>query len=164
MKIEVTKKMKLLKIVSNSRGETELIGLKLGNIIKGFNKSFTIYLFGDLGSGKTVFIKGLASAFGISPRDIGSASFVIVAEYESSPPFYHIDLYRIETEYALDSLGIWEYIDSGGITAIEWAERIPEIPEGGIMVSLSIFGENSREIIIEGIDETYWHNMQEGQA
>lgn len=152
--------MNRIKIVSHSRDETELTGFRLGNILKSYNNSFTVYLFGDLGAGKTVFIKGLASAFGIPPRDIGSASFVIVAEYETSPPFYHVDLYRIEGETAIDSLGIWEYIDSGGITAIEWAERLPEFPEGGIMVRLSILNEDRREITIEGIDEKDWDNMQ----
>lgn len=159
MKIEVTKHMKPITIVSNSSGETQSAGLKLGSLLKRLGKSVTVYLFGDLGSGKTVFIKGLASAYGISPRDIGSASFVIVAEYESKPPFYHVDLYRIEGEDALESIGIWEYIDSSGITAIEWAERLPELPEGGVKVSFLILGENIRQIIIEGIHEADWHNM-----
>lgn len=149
----------IIKIVSNSIDETQSAGLRLGNLLKRTGKQFTIYLFGDLGSGKTVFIKGLGSACGISPRDIGSASFVIIAEYLSSPPFHHIDLYRIEGEEALESTGLWEYIDSTGITAIEWAERLPEIPEGGIKVRLTILGENTREITIEGIDEKDWHNM-----
>lgn len=151
--------LNLIKIISNSRDETEFTGYKLGNVLKKFNKPATIYLFGDLGSGKTVFTKGLANAFGISPRNIGSASFVIVAEYETSPPFYHVDLYRIEGEDAVDALGIWEYIDSTGITAIEWAERLSEFPEGGIKVKISVSGEESREIIIEGIDEKDWHSM-----
>lgn len=150
---------KLIKIISNSRDETELAGYKVGNTLKKISKPATIYLFGDLGSGKTVFIKGLANAFGISPRDIGSASFVIVAEYETSPPFYHVDLYRIEGDDAVDSLGIWEYVDSTGITAIEWAERLSEIPEDGITVRLTLLSEESREIIIEGIDEKDWHSM-----
>lgn len=151
--------MKQIKIISNSTDETQSTGLRIGNLLKETGKPFTIYLFGDLGSGKTVFIKGLGSALGISPRDIGSASFVIIAEYQSSPPFHHVDLYRIEGEEALESIGLWEYIDSAGITAIEWAERLPELTEGGIKVRLSILGENTREIIIEGIDEKDWYNM-----
>ncbi len=156
--------MNYIKTISNSRDETELIGFKLGNILKKLGGPTTIYLFGDLGSGKTVLIKGIAKSYGIAPRDIGSASFVIVAEYETSPPFYHIDLYRIEGDDALESLGIWEYIDSSGITAIEWAERLSEIPEESIKVKLKFLGEESREIIIEGIDEKDWDNMQEGQV
>ncbi len=152
--------MKPFKIVSNSIDETQSAGQRLGNLLKKEGKPFTIYLFGDLGSGKTVFVKGLASAFGILPRDIGSASFVIIAEYESVPRFYHVDLYRIEGEDSLESIGVWEYIDSDGVTAIEWADRLTEIPEGGVKVSLSISGDNKREIVIEGVDETDWHNMQ----
>lgn len=157
--------MSFINVISNSRDETEFLGFKLGNLLKAHKDLKTIYLYGDLGSGKTVFIKGLAKAYGIAPRDIGSASFVIVAEYETSPPFYHIDLYRIEgNNNALESLGIWEYIDSEGITAIEWAERLSEIPEGGVKVRLKFIAEDSREIIIEGINEKDWDNMQEGQA
>lgn len=157
-------KLNYIKVISSSPDETEFTGFKLGNLLKGFNKPATIYLFGDLGSGKTIFIKGIARAFGISPRDIGSASFVIVAEYETSPPFYHVDLYRLEGDSAIDGIGIWEYIDSIGITAIEWAERLSYIPEDGIKVKITFVKEDSREISIEGIDEKDWHNIQEGQG
>ncbi len=155
--------MEGLRIISNSPEETEFAGYSLGKVLKNSGKTSTIYLFGDLGSGKTVFVKGLGKAFGISPRDIGSASFIIVAQYDSSPPFYHIDLYRIEGDSALESIGIWEYIDGDGITAIEWAERISEIPEEAIKVTFKIKGETSREINIEGIDEKDWHNIKERQ-
>ncbi|MCX7914119.1 MAG: tRNA (adenosine(37)-N6)-threonylcarbamoyltransferase complex ATPase subunit type 1 TsaE, partial [Thermodesulfovibrionales bacterium] len=111
--------MEGIRIISSSPEKTEDIGYKLGKLLKSTGKGVTIYLFGDLGAGKTVFVKGLGRAFGISPRDIGSASFIIVAEYDSSPPFYHIDLYRLEGDIALESVGIWEYIDGDGITAIE---------------------------------------------
>lgn len=153
--------LKGLRIISNSPEETESAGYSLGKVLKIFGKTSTIYLFGDLGSGKTVFVKGLGNAFGIPPRDIGSASFIIVAQYDTSPPFYHIDLYRIEGDSALESIGIWEYIDGDGITTIEWADRISEIPEEGIKVIFKILGETSREINIEGIDEKDWHNIKE---
>jgi tRNA threonylcarbamoyladenosine biosynthesis protein TsaE len=147
-----------LKIITRSPGETEEIGLKIGNILKA-QRGATVCLYGDLGAGKTTLIKGIASAFGIPERDIGSASFVIVAEYETSPPFYHIDLYRIEREDDIDNLGIWEYIGSGGIAVIEWAERLSELPEDVIKVKINHVDENSREIIIEGIGEKDWNNM-----
>ena len=147
-----------MKIITESPGETEEIGLKIGNILKA-QRGATVCLYGDLGAGKTTLIKGIASAFGIPERDIGSASFVIVAEYETTPPFYHIDLYRVERENDIDDLGIWEYIGSGGIAVVEWAERLSELPEDAIRVRMNYVDENSREIIIEGINEKDWHNM-----
>jgi tRNA threonylcarbamoyladenosine biosynthesis protein TsaE len=150
--------MNFLKIITTLPSETEDLGFRLGRFLKKQGGG-TVYLYGDLGAGKTTFIKGIASAFDIPKRDIGSASFVIVAEYETSPPFYHIDLYRLEREDDIESCGVWEYIDSGGIAVIEWAERLSEIPEDAIEVRINYIDEKSREIIIEGIDETHWNNM-----
>ncbi len=142
----------VLNINSESPSETEDIGLKLGLYLKKTLKSAPVFLYGDLGAGKTTFIKGFASAFGIPKRDIGSASFVIVAEYDTMPPFYHIDLYRIEREEDADSIGVWEYIESEGIAVIEWSERLSYIPEGSVKVTITYKDENSREIIIEGVE------------
>ena len=147
-----------LRIITKSPSETEGVGFKLGMFLKTHGRA-TVCLYGDLGAGKTTLIRGIASAFGIPERDIGSASFVIIAEYETSPPFYHIDLYRIEREDDIEELGVWEYINSGGIAVIEWAERLSEIPEGAITVKINYIDEKSREIIIEGIDEKDWNNM-----
>ncbi|MBI5211935.1 MAG: tRNA (adenosine(37)-N6)-threonylcarbamoyltransferase complex ATPase subunit type 1 TsaE [Nitrospirae bacterium] len=151
-----------MKIITNSPSETEGLGFKLGRFLKAKGKGIVL-LYGDLGAGKTVFVKGLASAFGIAERDIGSASLVIAAEYETSPPFYHIDLYRVEREEDIEALGIWEYIDSEGVAVVEWAERLAgspaEIYEDAIKVKINYCNENSREIIIEGINEKDRHYM-----
>lgn len=147
-----------LKIITKSPSETEGIGFRLGRFLK-MQRDATVCLYGDLGAGKTTLVKGIASAFGIPERDIGSASFVIVAEYETTPPFYHIDLYRIEQEEEIDNLGIWEYIGLGGITVIEWAERLPELPEDAIKVKINYVDDNKREIILEGINEESWNNL-----
>lgn len=148
-----------LRIITKSSSETVAAGLKLGSLLKLRSKGGTVFLYGDLGAGKTTLIKGIASVFGIPERDIGSASFVIIAEHETSPPFYHIDLYRVERENDIDGLGIWEYIDSGGVAVVEWAERLLEIPEDAIKIKINYVDENAREIIIEGIDEKNWNNM-----
>ncbi len=139
-----------LRIITNSIKETEELGLKLGRYLIA-SKRYNVLLFGELGSGKTTLVKGIASAFGISPADIGSASFIIVAEYNTQPVFYHIDLYRVESVGDIESLGIWEYLESG-FSVVEWAERLPEIPEDAVKVRLKYINENSREIIIEGIE------------
>lgn len=144
-------------IISRSPAETEDLGKKIGRIIKQKGTA-VICLFGDLGSGKTTLIKGIASSFGILERDIGSASFVIVSEYETEPPLYHIDLYRLEKGYE-DDIGVWDYIESGGITLIEWADRLSEIPEDSIKINIKYLGDNLREVNIEGINEEDWDNM-----
>ena len=152
-----------MKLVARGAEETEEAGYALGVSLKSAGKGATVCLFGVLGSGKTVFTKGLARAMGLAPRDVTSASFTIIAEYESDPPFCHIDLYRLHGGEDLDALGIYEYMDSRWITAVEWADRLPEEDlEGTVKVSISFVNENSREIIIEGHDQESRDNKQMG--
>ncbi len=134
--------------VTSTPEETQESGRQLGSRLRAKGSGATVCLTGDLGAGKTVFVKGIASAFGVSPRDVGSASFVLVAEYETKPPFVHIDLYRIESSAALDELGIWEYIGNETMTVIEWAERLDERPDGSISVRIDELSETEREIVI----------------
>lgn len=98
-------------------------------------------------------MRGIASALGIPCRDVASASFTLIVEYATKPPLYHVDLYKIGTDAEADDLGIWEYIDSGGITVIEWAEKLGYVPSDAITITLSYRGENAREIEIDGMPE-----------
>lgn len=148
-----------MRLLSNGPRETFGYGVTLGGLLK---KGDVICLFGDLGSGKTTFVKGVASALSIPERDITSASFTIIAEYKgithrSPVPFYHIDLYRIEGAGQLDSIGVEEYIGGDGIAVIEWAERLGNV-EDSISVRFEILSEDKREILIEGIRETDWNH------
>lgn len=146
-----------MRVITRSVEETENAGVRLGSFLKR-HALRTVLIYGDLGAGKTSFIKGVASAFGIPAREIGSASFVIAAEYDTSPPFRHIDLYRLDGKSDLEELGIWEYIESDGIAVVEWAERLSECPENAVRVSINYIDENSREIIFEGIPENSIEN------
>ncbi len=141
-----------VRTITRSPEETEHMGFRLGTFLESSARIKTVMLYGDLGAGKTTLIKGIASAFGIAKRDVGSASFVMVAEYETSPPFYHIDLYRLERPEAVDEAGIWEYIDAGGVAVIEWAERLAEVPDNAIEVRITYLSDQEREIIIYGVD------------
>jgi tRNA threonylcarbamoyladenosine biosynthesis protein TsaE len=148
-----------VRLRSNGPDETFALGAKLGALLRAGD---TVCLFGDLGAGKTVFVKGIASALGIPEREITSASFTIVAEYtgtlENIPvPFYHIDLYRIGSVNELDSIGVEEYMGKGGIAVVEWAEKLGE-GEGCITARFQILDGEKRDIDIEGIDETHWNN------
>jgi tRNA threonylcarbamoyladenosine biosynthesis protein TsaE len=143
-------------IVTHTAEETEGLGSKLGSFLKKKGGAVTVCLYGDLGAGKTTFIKGFASVFGIPAREIGSASFVIVAEYEMTPPFYHIDLYRLDDEPCIEDIGLWEYIESDGVVVIEWAEKLGEMPDGAVSVNFQYRGEDSREIAIQGLQSDAW--------
>lgn len=149
-----------MRLLSNGPEETLGYGLRLGKLLKAGS---IVCLFGELGSGKTTFVKGIASALAIPERDITSASFTIIAEYKgtvgnSVVPFYHVDLYRINNAADLDSVGIEEYIGRDGISVVEWAEKLGGI-ENSIDIKFEIVSEQKREIVIEGINEEDWDNL-----
>lgn len=130
--------MKVEKI-SNSEKDTINLGKDLGKLLKPGD---LILLYGELGSGKTTFVKGLAESLEIDPNlYITSPSFSLVNIYEGKYTLYHVDLYRLDTSQVED-LGLWEYINNG-IVVIEWAERLQEI-----------FKEDYIEVIFEFLDYT----------
>lgn len=145
------------KYISNGADETAKIGFSIGRLLRPGD---VVGLYGELGAGKTTMIKGIAGALGIDAREITSASFTMISEYDITPPFVHIDLYRIENENELSELGLWEYIGGDSISVIEWAEKAATmLPEEMIRVTLVYTGENTREITIEGIDEKNRDNL-----
>lgn len=141
---------------SSGPDETFAVGEKIGRVLKAGD---IVCLFGEIGAGKTTMIKGIASALGIDKRDITSASFTIIAEYETSPPFYHIDLYRVEGSEAVFDTGVYDYFRDDGIAVIEWAERLDPLPDGAIKIGIDIKQDDKRSIRIEGIDEKNRHNL-----
>jgi tRNA threonylcarbamoyladenosine biosynthesis protein TsaE len=134
---------------SKSEFETKQIGRRLGNRLKSGD---VVCLIGELGTGKTTMVKGIASVFGIDEDDITSASFIIIAEYKGTVPFYHIDLYRLDHK-DVPELGLYEYLGGDGVCVIEWAEKAEEeIPSKSIRVRFHYTGDNLREIEIEGME------------
>jgi tRNA threonylcarbamoyladenosine biosynthesis protein TsaE len=145
------------KFISSSPDETKDIGFRLGKLLRPGD---VVALYGELGSGKTTMVKGIANAFDIEEREIVSASFTIITEYDSTPPFSHIDLYRIEKDSELDEIGLWEQIKGNGISVIEWAEKAERwLPEDVIKVRLRSTDNTMREVIIEGNNEKNWDNL-----
>ncbi len=125
------------------------IGQRLGERLRPGD---VVCLYGELGSGKTTLIKGIARALGIGERDISSASFVIIAEHHGRMPLYHVDLYRISPQEVHD-LGLYDYLGEDGVIVIEWAEKVePLFPCDRIRVRIHHKGEHSREIEVEGIE------------
>ncbi len=127
------------------------------DLAKECRKGDIICLEGELGAGKTRFVKGFAEYFGIEPGSVTSPTFNLIHEYynENAIPVYHFDCYRLESaEEALD-IGAEEYFYGGGVSIIEWPERIAEIlPDEIIRVIIRVTGENSRQIEIQFPSET----------
>ncbi len=145
------------KYISKSPDETKEIGFRLGNLLRPGD---VVGLFGEFGSGKTTMVKGIAKAFGIEEKDIASASFTIIAEYLTTPPFFHIDLYRIEKVSELDEIGFWDHLWGNGVSVIEWADKAgTDLPEEMIKIELKSLNEETREITVEGRDATNWNNL-----
>ena len=108
--------------VSAGPEETRTLGQKLAKLLKpGDNLALT----GNLGSGKTTFTKGLAKGLGVkNPEYVNSPSFVLMREYEGKAKLYHFDLYRLDDLEDIEYIGIQEYLNGDGITAIEWADKM----------------------------------------
>lgn len=112
-----------------------------------------ICLMGDLGSGKTIFTKGIANALGIK-ETITSPTFTIIKEYEGELPLYHMDVYRLDGK--TDGIGIEEYFDKGGVVVIEWAEMIKDIlPKERLEIRFKVIDENKRILILHPIGKQY---------
>ena len=141
-----------MEIVTNSPAETEAAGADLAaRLGPGSVIAFT----GDLGAGKTAFTRGLARGLGIKER-VTSPTFTIVNEYEGGRlPLFHFDMYRLEGADALFDIGWEDYLDRGGVCAVEWSELAEEaLPPETVFVTIarSPEADNSRVITIEGVD------------
>lgn len=135
-------------IATSSRNETILLGERIGKSLKAGD---IVALSGELGAGKTTLIQGIAKGLGI--RDwVTSPTFTIINEFKGRIDLYHVDLYRIDRiEDALD-VEIEEYFTKGGVTVIEWAEKIkPLLPEKTIEIDIDIISDNKRKIEIKGL-------------
>lgn len=106
-----------------------------------------ICLNGELGSGKTMFTKGIANALGIT-ENITSPSYTIIKEYEGELPLYHMDVYRLDGN--TDGIGIEEYFTKGGVVVIEWADTIKDIlPSERLDIKIKVIDENKRMLILK---------------
>jgi tRNA threonylcarbamoyladenosine biosynthesis protein TsaE len=137
--------------ISHSPAETELLGEKLG---RAAQSGFVFALSGELGAGKTQFVKGLARGLGVSAR-VHSPTFTLVNEYGGGRlKLFHLDLYRLETPEQILSAGIEEFLQPDGVSVIEWAERLEvgswEMEVWKIKkIQIEIAGETERKIIYD---------------
>lgn len=137
--------------ITENEHETSGVGKKLA---KELSPGSVIALYGDLGAGKTAFVRGLAEGLGLSAR-VSSPTFTIVNEYLGDTPLFHFDMYRLSDADELFEIGWEDYLRRGGICAVEWSENVPgAFPPETIYVKIEKTGETGRKIIIEREDGT----------
>lgn len=140
-----------MEYLSHSTEETEAIGEALAARLKPGD---VVAYRGGLGAGKTAFTRGLARGLGCAGR-VSSPTFTLVNEHEGRVPLFHFDLYRLGGEEELFDIGWEEYLDRGGVCAVEWSEQAGgALPEGAIQVTLERCQgqEDWRRIIVEGLE------------
>lgn len=139
----------MLKFVTDSADETKQLGVKIGS---NLHSGDVVAMFGSMGMGKTAFTHGLAEGLGIDSKLVSSPTFALVHEYNGKNTLYHFDMYRIESWDDLYSTGFFDYLDYGGILAVEWSENIENaLPENSIRIYFEKGeSENQRIITVDG--------------
>ena len=132
---------------TNSPTETEKLGAALGRILP---PGTVLAYRGDLGAGKTAFTRGLARGLGCL-ETVTSPTYTIVNEYLTGRlPLFHFDMYRLASSDDLWDIGWEDYLDRGGICAVEWSENVADAMEDPVFVTIEKTGEDSRRITVEG--------------
>ena len=136
-----------MEFLTNSPMETEAVGERLAKILP---PGAVIAYCGDLGAGKTAFTRGLAKGLGCTDM-VTSPTYTIVNEYLSGRmPLFHFDMYRLASSDDLWDIGWEDYLERGGVCAVEWSENVTDAMENAIWVRIEKTGEESRRITIEG--------------
>ncbi|HVL66383.1 MAG TPA: tRNA (adenosine(37)-N6)-threonylcarbamoyltransferase complex ATPase subunit type 1 TsaE [Vicinamibacterales bacterium] len=131
-------------VLTSSEEETAAAGERLAGSL---GAGGVVLLYGELGAGKTAFVRGLARGLGAPADEVTSPTFTLVQEYRGRATLYHVDLYRLE-EREVDDLGLEELVLGDGVVAIEWAERWRSRPDDAIEVRLEHAGEDQRRVVI----------------
>jgi len=132
---------------SQSAAATEHLGLLIGQALQGGE---VLALFGELGTGKTVLVRGIAAGLEAPPCSVSSPTFVLVHEYRGKLPLIHADLYRLESPRELDQLGLSDYVDGHHVLAIEWADKAgPDLPEDRLEVQVGHQSKTVRTITMK---------------
>ena len=128
-----------------SKADTERLGRAIGQVLRGGE---VIALTGELGSGKTCMVRGIAQGVGLSPEKVSSPTFTIIQEYDSQPSIVHVDLYRLENPSEIEDIGLSSYFDTNHDVIIEWADRaeIIQLPNDRLILELSHAGRHYRQI------------------
>lgn len=139
----------MMEFITNSPAETETLGAALGKLLP----AGTVLAYrGDLGAGKTAFTRGLARGLGCNEL-VTSPTYTIVNEYLGGRlPLFHFDMYRLRSSEDLWDIGWEDYLERGGICAVEWSENVADALEDAVTITIEKLGETSRRITLEGGD------------
>ncbi len=136
-------------VTSRSPQETEAIG---EHIARSLTRGAVLGLSGELGAGKTCFVRGVARALGVR-GPVLSPTFTLINEYRGELPVYHVDAYRTGGSAEVDDLGLDEYFDGEGVTLVEWADKLASrLPSRAIWVDITGAGDEPRLITVRGLD------------
>ena len=133
-------------VISASDRETEALGEELARRLQPGD---VVALYGDLGAGKTAFVRGLARGLEVA-EPVSSPTFTIVNEYPGRLSLFHFDMYRLSGPEELFDIGWEDYLERGGVCAVEWSENVADALTEAITVTIEKTGEESRHITIEG--------------
>lgn len=135
--------------ITKSEQETEALGARLAHALHGGS---VVAMFGDLGSGKTALVRGMARGMGLNAR-VTSPTFTIVNEYLGEVDLIHFDMYRLHSSDELFDIGWEDYLSRGAVCAVEWSENVEDAFFGDeVKVSFKKLSPNEREITIEGVE------------
>ena len=152
---------KTVTITSHTPRQTEEIGSLLGSMLA---EGDIIALCGELGTGKTTLVRGMARGIGLEEGEVASPSFTLVNEYEGPLRLFHIDLYRLADEKELIAIDYEEYLTADGVVVIEWADRLPQaIPADSLWITLRYLGTERREIVLRAEGDRYKMMIEELQ-
>ena len=139
-----------MEYISRSEAETEALGERLARSLP--QRGIVIAMYGELGAGKTAFVRGLARGLEVEGR-VMSPTFTIVNEHYGKRDLFHFDMYRLGSADELFDIGWEDYLDRGGVCAVEWSENVPEAFDGSeIRVSIEKCPDDARKITIEGAE------------
>ena len=138
----------MAEFISSSEAETEELGARLAGRLPGGS---VVAMYGDLGAGKTAFVRGMARGLGLDCR-VSSPTFTIVNEYLGKTDLIHFDMYRISSADELFDIGWEDYLNRGAICAVEWSENVRDAFFGDeVTVRIEKLGDTARKITIEGV-------------
>lgn len=136
-----------LDLLLSSPGETESFGDSIGQLLRGGE---VLALIGELGTGKTALVRGIAAGLGAPAASVTSPTFLLVHEYQGRLPIIHIDLYRLQRPEELEVIGLSDYLTEDVVVAIEWADRFPQLlPDDRLEVRLAHRTRTTRRALLE---------------
>jgi tRNA threonylcarbamoyladenosine biosynthesis protein TsaE len=138
---------------SHSAVSTEAFGASLGHQCRGGE---VIALIGELGTGKTCLVRGIARGLGVSQDNVASPTFALIHEYTGRMPLVHVDLYRLEADDATNRLGLEEYLESPSVVAIEWADKARLLlPRNHLRIEIAHRGGDHRRFSLSASGQRY---------